>query len=153
MKRYFQGFTLIELIVVIIIFSILISVALPFALGFIERSRGGSAYPIIDAIKKVQEANFVATGNYLNDFTVKPDGSLAGSSGKEAYDIVIAEVPEALSDPHWRFQCPGYKDATYSVEAVRYNGDDWHKNGGRITLKFLQDNGSYTYSYNPPGGY
>ncbi|MDD5438880.1 MAG: prepilin-type N-terminal cleavage/methylation domain-containing protein [Candidatus Omnitrophica bacterium] len=60
-----KGFTLLELLMVVIIIGILASIALPQWNTFTERAEGSEAVGILQAARAAQEMNKLETGNYI----------------------------------------------------------------------------------------
>lgn len=65
MKR---GFTLIELLVVVLIIGILAGVALPQYEKAVMKSRYSNLMATVNALGAAEEAYYMATGQYTNDF-------------------------------------------------------------------------------------
>ena len=61
-----RGFTLVELIVVVIIVGILASVAIPMMSGNISQAKRTEAVAACGAIRTSERAVFAETGNYVN---------------------------------------------------------------------------------------
>ena len=87
-----QGFTLIELWVVVLIIGILAAVAMPQYEKAVLKSRMSSMWPILKSLKTAQESFFLANGTYTDDLNVLditvPKGDLRSNSavGQEDYN-------------------------------------------------------------------
>jgi len=97
------GFTLMELIIVVIIVSILASVAFPQFLAQIEKAREAEAFTTMQSIRDAELAEFSATGAYTASFpiVVDVDGDTftdvtmaLPSSTNFAYTVVGAGTPD-----------------------------------------------------------
>ena len=77
MKKNNKGFTLIELIVVLVIVGILAAIAVPQYLGFAEKARAAEAIGVISAIKTGEETYYAGSsmGGYWSS-----GGSLASGT-------------------------------------------------------------------------
>lgn len=75
-----QGFTLIELMVVIVIMGILAAVAVPKLFGMIAKSKASEVGPAAGTYVKLQQAYF-AEKNYYGGWTVIGYTAPGGSSG------------------------------------------------------------------------
>ena len=65
MKKKNQGFTLLEIIIVIIIVGVLASLALPKFFGAIEYSRATEALSSLQLLRSAEERCYLQTTNYL----------------------------------------------------------------------------------------
>ena len=75
-----KGFTLMELLIVVIMISGLVAVAYPSYISSIERARASEAVNMLGAIKAAQEKNFIMYDNYAETFREIRDFSPAISS-------------------------------------------------------------------------
>jgi type IV pilus assembly protein PilE len=90
-----NGFTLIELLVVVLIVGILAAIALPQYQKTVKRAKVVEAIQIAKSMKDIQEAYFLATGNYATKLTqldISYQGVLSNDDGiltNEKFKIVI----------------------------------------------------------------
>lgn len=121
MRKVRKGFTLIELIIVIIIVGILATIAVPQYLKATERAKGGkakSAMALIAQGEKFYRAEidtYVITGVDANNATL---GSY----------IELAAVD---ADPDWNYEVGGVSASAFLITATRQAGAG---SGGTLTL-------------------
>ena len=93
-----QGFTLIEVLVVVLIIGILTSIALPQYQKAVEKSRAVTLLPLLNSLAKEQSFLLLANGAYTN----------------QANDLVNLSLDLASETPHHHWGCFYYqlKDGT-----------------------------------------
>jgi prepilin-type N-terminal cleavage/methylation domain-containing protein len=95
-----KGFTLLELIVVLIVMAALIAIALPQYVGFVERGRAAEAITACGALKAAEEATFIS---------------------RNAYDTVIANLGITLIQTNWTYTITLVGLDGYQVSCARQN--------------------------------
>ncbi len=114
------GFTLMELIIVVIIVSILASVAFPQFLAQIEKAREAEAFTTMQSIRDAELAEFSASGAYTASFPIVVDVDGDGTT-----DITMA-LP---SSTNFSYTVVGAGTAsTAYIQAARTSGT-----GGRLS--------------------
>lgn len=61
-----QGFTLIELMIVVVVIGILAAIALPSYQSYVERSKRGAAQAALMEAAQIMERHFTSNNSYLN---------------------------------------------------------------------------------------
>jgi type IV pilus assembly protein PilA len=82
MKKIQQGFTLIELMIVVAIIGILAAVAIPAYGDYTARAQAAEAFTLMDGVKTPLTELYTSTGTFLIDNTGGGNGITAITSGK-----------------------------------------------------------------------
>jgi len=147
-----KGFSLLEVTIVIMIIAILLIVVLPAFLRSVERSRGASAYTMLDAIKKLEHFHFAKNGEFI-ELAMNARGDIVARrtwNNSSPSTFLIDEIPELSNDPFWRYDIVIPREGEYNIVAKRYNRDSVFT-GEEIWYYF--DGSSGTVGCNPQGAY
>lgn len=126
-----KGFTLIELIIVVIIVGILAAIALPQYAGFVERARCTEAVNAIGAIKVAQQARLLERGAYI-------------ACGNAA--AITANLGLTVDVTNWLYNCDGVAplpNAAVRIVATRTAANGAGANAG-LTITFNWVNNTQT---------
>jgi len=104
-KKGFSGFTLVELMITLAIFSLLVSLAYPSYTGFVARSKRAAAKTELMRIVQIQERYYIDQRTYgkLSDLGFAADtigiddNGRVVASGAGIYDITITPAPTATT--------------------------------------------------------
>ena len=131
------GFTLIELITVIIIIGIMLGVALPKYMKMAEKTKASNAKRVLDILRKAEEAYYAENSMYVTY-------ARSNVTGESIVDEVSHD--KIKLDLDWDFGVPSANDDTFTATAKRLRGLALlqQKNIG------LNNNGNFTYC--PEGG-
>ena len=140
-----QGFTLIELMVVIVIMGILAAVAVPKLFGMIAKSKASEVGPAAGTYIKLQDAYASESnkaGTWKNIGYVAPGASAAGSSGNTtnfAYSGSITadqDITSSMNDQSNAWLA----DNKVALNDCAIGGGDWS-----ITVKAASNGNSLQY--------
>ncbi|MBN1772964.1 MAG: prepilin-type N-terminal cleavage/methylation domain-containing protein [Deltaproteobacteria bacterium] len=76
MRRAEQGFTLVELMIVVVILGILAAIAIPLYMKFVQQSKTGEAETNLGKIATLAEQYYAKSGSQASTGTVTPGGSM-----------------------------------------------------------------------------
>lgn len=129
-----KGFTLVELIMVVIIIGVLAATALPQYVGFVERARAAEAINKIGVIKVAQAAySMDNTSGYFNS---------AASSA-----LIATGLGVNIASTLWDFNTTGTDNTSFAAIATRNGGSS----GGTIIQLTYYNNGGSVWSGTHPG--
>jgi len=137
-----QGFTLIELMVVIVIMGILAAVAVPKLFGMIAKSKASEVGPAAGEYVKLQDAFIAENGDYMGNFTSIGYEMQSTTTFTYASAITAQTVALASTNDAWK--------ATSNVALNNCaSGSKW----SLALAKSSTGNGaSWTASYTPASG-
>ena len=112
-----SGFTLLEIIVVLIILSVVIALALPRFFATVETARSGEAFDAFSAIRGAMERCYLMnSGNYGNC-----DLDSSSTAGDTTDDNNTLDVDDPADSPnaHFFYAVSNQSANTYTITATR----------------------------------
>jgi len=107
-----KGFTLIELIVVVIIIAILSTFAVPQYLKVVERAKGGKARHNMSLIAQAEKMYRAENDTYIN----------VGAGGANAALGQYVELSDVDADTEWTYAVSGASASAFTLTATRADG-------------------------------
>ncbi|MFO8053235.1 MAG: prepilin-type N-terminal cleavage/methylation domain-containing protein [Candidatus Omnitrophota bacterium] len=122
-----KGFTLLELLIVVIVVAILASFAVPQYLSAVERAKGGKARHNLSIIMQAEKMCRAANDSYVAiDDT--PDNNPCGGEGNLG---TFVEMTDIGADNDWTYASSNVGTNAITLTATRNGGPN---NGETITL-------------------
>jgi type IV pilus assembly protein PilE len=116
-----KGFTLIELIVVVIIIAILASFAVPQYITSIERAKKAKAENALGIIAQAEKMYRAENDTYVNFASGAADATLGS----------YVELDEVDNDTDWNYAVTGATTTAFTATATRSGGSN---NGETVTV-------------------
>ena len=128
-QNYQQGFTLIELMIVVAIVAILAAISLPSYNDYVVKSNRADAKVALMRVAQMQESYFVQNMSYAQDLTTGGGGlglvaSGDGISEEEFYDIKLTKLPNTCTGVATGTACTGFTLTAAPVSGGRQDGDN-----------------------------
>jgi type IV pilus assembly protein PilE len=121
-----QGFTLIELMIVVAIVAILAAIAMPSYSAYVEKSNRSDAKIALMRISQMQESFFAQNMTYAQDLTTGSGGLGLGAtvkSDEEFYSIALTKIPNTCNGTNTA-PCTGFTIKATPIAGGRQAGDD-----------------------------
>jgi type IV pilus assembly protein PilE len=128
-----KGFTLIELIVVVIVIAILASFAVPQYITSIERAKKAKAENALGIIAQAEKMYRAENDTYVN----VADGSFDATLGS------YVELAEIDADTDWDYAVTGASTTAFTATATRNGGS----NNGETVI--VDQSGSWSGTFTP----
>ena len=123
-----HGFTLLEIIIVIIILGILAGLALPRFMRTAESVRGGEALKELTALRTALESFWFRNQSYI--------GAVLGGAGHNLF----IDDPSTGQNPHFVYTLNNITTNTYTITAIRNSVDG----GDGVSALILDANSGVT---------
>lgn len=125
-QRNRSGFTLIELIVVVVVIGILAAIAIPRYQGLADRAREAEIEPLLRQVLTLEERYLAREGAYTMDLQQLEGGSTLPESG-EFYSFSLVAHPTGLcivASPNVAGQAAGLDPRSLDADRTFHESDD-----------------------------
>lgn len=123
-----KGFTLVEVLVVVLIIGILVALALPEYMKAVERTRLTEMVGLLDTIAKAQQRKYMQFNHYIDNIA-SLDVSIVGATGDTFYN---------RGNPVTGEHCNGFE--------VTLHSENSYTTGYADAVRYI-DNGEVVYQY------
>ena len=140
-----QGFTLIELMIVVAIIGILAAIAIPQYQNYIARSQFSEAPTLLSAAQTPVEEQYLRTGNFpdddaaLDDLGVQREGEFGSLSVDNDGDFTIVYTFGQDTDGNDLDVNPSLGDDNETVQYVRVGDGEWECQTSEDAQEFATD--------------
>jgi prepilin-type N-terminal cleavage/methylation domain-containing protein len=139
MKNISRGFTLIEILVVVVILAVLAAFTLPRMTGQVDKAKAGEALQIVGAIRRAAERRHDLTRSYS-----VPSGIIGGKIGEEANTNWKELGLDIKPSTNWGFEYDAYGSDPDYLDINVYDAD-----GNRV-INYMDDNGDMRWVCQSP---
>lgn len=131
-----KGFTLLELLMVVIIVGILATLAVPQYAGFVERARAAEATSTIASIRSAENLRKLETGSY---------------AATDAQLQTYVNYPTGGTATYWTYAATAGTPTTYTITATRTNKPAGAAAAGQTIVLSWDDTIGATWTGTHPG--
>lgn len=128
-----RGFTLIEMMIVVVLVAILAGVALPSLLEAIRKNRRSEAISAINAVQQAQERWRSSNASYASDLTSAAPAGLG--------------IPATTSSGYYTLSLGSVTATGYTITATANSGTTQANDGDCAQLRVRADGGNLYYGF------
>jgi len=133
-----KGFTLIEILIVLVILAAIIGLALPKMTSMVEKARTGEALQALSAVKHAEEVYFNLKSTYTTDM------------GILGVEVPTSTTPNVDTKYHWYYSIDSASATAFQVTATRTSKSDATNKDKTIVMTFDNTNNDITWSGTHP---
>lgn len=122
-KKFMRGFTLVEVMIVVVIIAILASIAVPAYNSSVRKGRRADAQASLMGLANALERQFTANGSYCDAGTAGV-GGCGGAAGDTGAPTIFATTSPATGTPFYNLTIQAMNAAgnTFTLRATPING-------------------------------